>query len=449
MPRTVALRVSLYCAVLASGCSVAKPTTATSPPPTAKPAPVSSPPQIVHVHGCVRVDGAPALQAAVETGLTMAKAESIPLDASGCFAFARPVGAVGGLDASAPGRGRVVQPLLPIAGMIELELSLPPAGALAPAVIRSDDLASRLAGLAGWYNTTLRGQPSSAHLDLIAARHTAEADPIVRATYGLLYIVLARTPGAPVEAIDAARVREALAALDPTHIAWSVEMEAIVLAASAGDVDSTYLEQVLARHPDPRVYGAAAYVLASTRTTANDLVGVSAALTKLRARGEPSVFGEFALTLDPGDVLAQGQPLPQFRLHRSDRPGLLDSAALRGKVFVLHFWATWCQPCLTQIPLLAALRERHAAEGFEIVSVAADEAAQTVADYRRNHPMPWIHAWETPEVAEALRLTYQVTDSSKTIIVDRQGTVVAEDLAPKDPEFAAKVAAALATPPRP
>ncbi len=444
MLRTLALRVSLYCAVLVTGCSAAKPTTATSPPPAAEPAPVSSPPQIVHVHGCVRVDGAPALQAAVETGLTMAKAEPIPLDATGCFEFARPVGAVRGLAASAPGRGHAVQALLPIAGMIELELSLPPAGATAAAVIRSDDLASRIASIAGWYSTTLRGQPSSAHLELVAARHAAEADPVVRATYGLLYLVLARTPGAPVAAIDAARVREALAALDPTHIAWSVEMEAIVLAATAADIDPAYLERVLAEHPDPQVYGAAAYMLASTRTTAKDLIGVSAALTNLRARGEPSVFGKMALTLDPGDRLAQGQPLPPFRLHRADRPGLLDAADLRGKVFVLHFWATWCQPCLAQIPLLAALRERHAADGFEVISVATDEAAQTVADYRQNHPMPWIHAWEPPDVAEALRITYQVTDSSKTIIVDRQGIVLTEDLSPKDPEFAAKVAAALA-----
>ncbi|MBA3548013.1 MAG: TlpA family protein disulfide reductase [Nannocystis sp.] len=442
MPPTVALQVSLYCAVLASGCSAAKPTTTTSPPPVAEPITVSS--TDVQVHGCVRIDGAPALQASLETGLTMAKAEPIPLDATGCFSFTRPVGAVRGLEATAPGRGRVVQALLPIAGMIELELSLPPAGATAAAEIRSQDLASRLADITGWYMTTLRGQPSSAHLEMVAARHSAEADPNVRATYGLVYIALARTPGAPVEAIDAARVREALAALDPTHIAWSVEMEAIVLAAGAGDVDPTYLERMLAGHRDPQVYGAAAYVLASTRTAANDLIGVSAALASLRARGEPSVFGRLALTLDPGDLLAQGQPLPPFVLHRSDRPGQLGSADLRGKVFVLHFWATWCQPCLTQIPLLAALRDRHAAEGFEIVSIATDEAAQTVADYRRDHPMPWIHAWEPPAVAEALRQTYQVKDSSKTIIVDRQGIVVAEDLAPKDPEFAAKVAAALA-----
>ena len=157
------------------------------------------------------------------------------------------------------------------------------------------------------------------------------------------------------------------------------------------------------------------------------------------------MFGRIALTLDPGDALAQGQPLPAFRLHRADRPGqLLDSADLRGRVFVLHFWATWCKPCLTQIPLLAALHDRHAAEGLEIVRVATDEAAQTVADYRRDHAMPWVHVWEAAEAAEALRKTYQVTDSSKTIIVDRQGRVVAEDRAPSDPDFTARVAAALA-----
>ncbi len=436
-----ALPRSLVYLVLAVACrpTTVAPTGAASPAARREPADLQ-------VRGCVRVDGSPSPGASLATSLTMASTTAIALDASGCFSFARPVGAVRGLVATAPGRGHAVQALLPIAGAIELELAVPPEGEFSAAVIRSDDRASRLAAVAGWYGTALRGRPTAAHLEQVAARHAAEADPVVRATHGLVYVVLARTPGAVAAAIDAGRAREALAALDPAHVAWSVEMEAIVLAAGAGDVDPAYVGRVLATHGDPQVYGAAAYVLASERTTANDLAGVRTALASLRARGEPSVFGRLALALDPGDALAQGRPLPAFRLHRADRPGVIDSSDLQGKVFVLHFWATWCAPCLTQIPLLAALHDRHAAEGLEIVSVAIDEAAQTVADYRRDHPMPWMHAWEAPDVAQQLRRTYQVTDSSKTIIVDRAGKVVSEELSPKDPAFAAKIVAALRQP---
>lgn len=442
MPRALTLPTALLCALLLAGCRRSpgpQPTPATS-------APTSTPatPALLRVHACVRIDGAPAPHAAVATGLDMASATAIPLDADACFTLARPPGELRGLIATAPGRGRVVQTLLPISGDLELELDLPPADTTTAATLRSDDLASRLTGLAAWYRSDLRGQPSAAHLEQLAARHDAEPEPTLRAALGILHLVLARTPGAPIDTIDPARLRDALAAVDPTHIAWSIEMEAIVLAAD--DLGPAYLERVLAEHPDPQVYGAAAHALASTRTAAGDLDGVRQALTTLRARGGSSVFAKIALTLEPGDALAQGQPLPPFRLHRADRPGLVDSTDLRGKVLVLHFWATWCQPCLTQLPLLADLHARHAADGLEIVSLATDEAAQTVADYRRDHPMPWIHAWEPPEVAETLRRTYQVTDSSKTILVDRQGRVVAEDLAPKDPEFTRQLAAALARP---
>ena len=43
-----------------------------------------------------------------------------------------------------------------------------------------------------------------------------------------------------------------------------------------------------------------------------------------------------------------------------------------GKSMIVNFWATWCGPCRREIPLLRELQKQHAAEGFQIVGVAAD-----------------------------------------------------------------------------
>jgi thiol-disulfide isomerase/thioredoxin len=44
-----------------------------------------------------------------------------------------------------------------------------------------------------------------------------------------------------------------------------------------------------------------------------------------------------------------------------------------GKLLLLNFWATWCAPCLKEIPLLVEAQQQHAARGLQIVGIAMDE----------------------------------------------------------------------------
>lgn len=53
---------------------------------------------------------------------------------------------------------------------------------------------------------------------------------------------------------------------------------------------------------------------------------------------------------------------------------------LAGRVTVLNFWATWCPPCLREIPAFVALQETHGADGLQFIGIALDEAAP-VADF--------------------------------------------------------------------
>lgn len=421
------------------GCRTGGPAAATTDDPE------SAPVAAVRVRGCVTIDDAPAPTARVEAYTAGEGRWTVPLAPDGCFFVERRVGGLNALHVSAPERGRIAVPLVPIAGALELELPLPAAEREEPAKFRSDDLASRLAVLMGWYLHALRGRPSRENLRAVAQRHDAEEDPHVRATYGLVYLVLARTPGAPAEAIEPLRVRDAARALSPTHVAWSVEMEAIVLAVKAGDVSSDYLRRVFDEHPDPHVFGAAAFVLASEAHGAGDREGVRAVLTSLRRRGADTPLGKLALEFDLDGRMAEGKSLPPFRLRALGGGAAIDSEALRGKVFVLHFWATWCRPCVEKLPALADLYARHAAEGLEIVSLSIDDDPATVIAFRRERvPMPWTHAWEEPTTVEQLRAMYKVAGSTKTIIVGRDGVVVAEHLDPSEREFEARVVDALA-----
>ncbi len=57
-------------------------------------------------------------------------------------------------------------------------------------------------------------------------------------------------------------------------------------------------------------------------------------------------------------------------------------AEWRGKVVAVNFWATWCAPCVEEIPLFMDQRKNYASQGFEIVGIAVDNAAK-VAEFSR------------------------------------------------------------------
>jgi thiol-disulfide isomerase/thioredoxin len=72
----------------------------------------------------------------------------------------------------------------------------------------------------------------------------------------------------------------------------------------------------------------------------------------------------------------QDEALAQLWALEAELPsgGMYKLAKLRGKPLVVNFWATWCPPCVEEMPLLDAFYRQHAANGWQMVGLAADNA---------------------------------------------------------------------------
>lgn len=114
------------------------------------------------------------------------------------------------------------------------------------------------------------------------------------------------------------------------------------------------------------------------------------------------------------------QTLPDFRLTDLDGHEIA-SNAWAGKVLVLNFWATWCPPCLSEIPRFVETQERLRESGVQFVGIAVDQVEDVrafVAEQPVNYPL----LIATPEV---LKLSVQLGNRLEvlpfTLIFDRHG----------------------------
>ena len=109
-------------------------------------------------------------------------------------------------------------------------------------------------------------------------------------------------------------------------------------------------------------------------------------LAAMRLAGPPDPPPAAAEPAPTPDALV-GRLRPGFQLQGADgRP--VRAEDFDGRPLLLNFWATWCKPCVEEMPMLGRLREAHAVRGFEVVGIAVDEperarafAAQLGLDY--------------------------------------------------------------------
>jgi len=92
-----------------------------------------------------------------------------------------------------------------------------------------------------------------------------------------------------------------------------------------------------------------------------------------------------------------------------------------GQVLVVDFWATWCDPCREQLPVLDALAARYGASGLAVVGVAFDEERAAVEAFLAGTPVAFPVLWD--RAGENLSSRLGIDRLPTTVLVDRRGVV--------------------------
>ena len=78
-----------------------------------------------------------------------------------------------------------------------------------------------------------------------------------------------------------------------------------------------------------------------------------------------------------------GNPAPEFTVQDSDRK--ISLSELRGKIVVLNFWATWCAPCVEEMPSLVQIQQRLKNNGVDVLAVSVDVDESAYRKFLKAH----------------------------------------------------------------
>lgn len=127
-------------------------------------------------------------------------------------------------------------------------------------------------------------------------------------------------------------------------------------------------------------------------------------------------------------VSVVGAQAPDFTLNNADGEQI-SLSSLQGKYVLIDFWASWCQPCMVELPNLIDLYDQYNDKGFEIFGVSLDRDRNAWVNTVDEKNMVWPNVWdmEGEEPAEAATL-YGVTGIPHTVLLDKEGVIIAKNL---------------------
>ena len=105
-----------------------------------------------------------------------------------------------------------------------------------------------------------------------------------------------------------------------------------------------------------------------------------------------------------------------------------DQATLAGKVVLVDFWATWCGPCIAEIPNMRAEYDKYHAKGFEVIGISLDEDRAEVEKFVAENGIPWPILFAGKGWQDPIAQFYGISGIPQLVLIGRDGNVVTLDV---------------------
>ena len=195
-------------------------------------------------------------------------------------------------------------------------------------------------------------------------------------------------------------------------------LEGLVEAGRGAEVPPQVLQSFVAAH---------AICAAKELALRGRVAELEALIKKARATGLEAAVIELLEAQIKKAALPLGAELPTFAV--KDLKGApLDLAALRGKVVLVDFWATWCGPCMVELPSLVKLHKELKGAGFAVVGVSLDDDLTQLREVLRVQGVEWPQYCDAKGWKNSLARKYRIDSIPATFLLGRDGRIVAKDL---------------------
>lgn len=215
----------------------------------------------------------------------------------------------------------------------------------------------------------------------------------------------------------------------PHSNAWTVSDEALVpIIATAPALPRlwSYLDSVVSAHPDrgPDIL----YRSMLVASLAGDTLQIKRLYDRfMSAYPKHDMASSVRRKFNPYSVIKPGHELPSFNFTvLGDSNARITPASLRGKYVLIDLWATWCAPCIAELPNIERVWKLYGGRKFEIVSISLDADIKDIAPFReKRFPMQWKHVFSPGLFNSKAAEIFEVSGIPKPILVGPDGRIIA------------------------
>ncbi len=134
----------------------------------------------------------------------------------------------------------------------------------------------------------------------------------------------------------------------------------------------------------------------------------------------------YLIQLNPESIIAVGKPIPEFQFKSLKDGSIISNKTLKGKFFIMDFWATWCKPCVGEMPYIHKAYDRYKRKNFTILSISFDRSVDDIKKFRKDKwKMPWLHTFLDKNVRDKVAQRFEVSGIPKPILVSPEGIILA------------------------